>query len=538
MTYTVRRFENTYSATDKIDTNVLDNTLLSTASSLTYVGRHNNNYTTAIAEDFLWLLENFASNQPPAYAVQGQLWFNTGANTFYIYEGADPDKGGNSTILTDWHPITLDTASGIASHEALTGYADPHRVTVSQVGLSNVTNTISLNRSLNLSDVPNKNAARQNLDIYDKSQVYSKAEYDANFYKSTDTVSNTLLLVNKGSSSFVPTSASVVNNGIIGNNINNNDFIIANNVMTHLNTGSGAALSFISGGNSNNVIQGPGGNTSSIVRMSFLTAQSPAQWKVTERGLTTAGNSPPVVQELIFSSGGLFVNGNKVYHTGNPPTNTELGTLSASGQAANSLLLNGKLNDPNPTINTIVEVGTNGVINVADWYSYDTALSIPTATSEVLFRNSSADNIYRVMTKAKFQTWLQPAVPAFSRAWISFNGVTGAAFGADGARNCTVSKSAAGTYTVTLTDALAPALYNVVVGSLAAIPTGSTTYVPGDGKMKVLRSWTTINAPVGGLQNFTVYVKEIVNDYFSDTQADSFVSRLADTDYINVCVIY
>lgn len=532
MTYTVRRFENTYSTTDKTDISVLDKSILSTATSISYVGKSVTGYSQTFAENFLWLLENFASDMPPAFALKGQLWFNTTGNTFYIYEGDDPNKGGDSTVLSNWNPIVLNTASGITAHEALTGFSDPHQVTKAQLNLSNVSNVFVLDRSLNLSDLTNTSIARSNLDVYEKSLVYTKTEYDANFYKIGDTVSNASLFNSTSSSTLVNSSSPIVNIGIDATSITNNDILIADDNRMRLSLGNGAAFNVISGGNNSNVVQT---TNNSIIRMSFLTSQVSPQWKITQRGLSTPGSSPTVVQELIFNNSGLFVNNNKVYHTGNIPTNSDLGTLAATGQAINSLLLNGKTNDTNATPNTIVEVGTNGVIYISEIFSYDTTVSSLQSNSEIIFRNNVSDNTYRAMTKTSFQSWIQPVVPPLTRAWISFNGVTGSTFGTG--NNCIVTKISTGTYTVTLTDPLASTLYNISVGSMCDLPSGST-YTSGDNKMRILRSWTTINSPVSGLQNFTVYVKEIVNDYFSDTQADSFISRLADTDFINVCVIY
>lgn len=62
--------------------------------------------------------------------------------------------------------------------------ANPHNVTKTQVGLSNVTNDLQLKVSANLSDVLDKAAARANL------VVYSTAESDAKLKVHTDRVDN------------------------------------------------------------------------------------------------------------------------------------------------------------------------------------------------------------------------------------------------------------------------------------------------------------------------------------------------------------
>jgi hypothetical protein len=49
----------------------------STSTSLDLVGPGYINYGTAIAQDFLKLLENFASPNPPLNPIEGQLWYDT-----------------------------------------------------------------------------------------------------------------------------------------------------------------------------------------------------------------------------------------------------------------------------------------------------------------------------------------------------------------------------------------------------------------------------------------------------------------------------
>lgn len=50
-------------------------------TSLTLVGRGNPNYGEKIAENFLHLLENFASPVAPSNPIEGQLWYDTSAPT-------------------------------------------------------------------------------------------------------------------------------------------------------------------------------------------------------------------------------------------------------------------------------------------------------------------------------------------------------------------------------------------------------------------------------------------------------------------------
>jgi len=60
-------------------------------TDLTFVGRNKPRYAQYIAENFLHLLENFASDSMPTKPVTGQLWFNTTTdiNELRVYNGSE-----------------------------------------------------------------------------------------------------------------------------------------------------------------------------------------------------------------------------------------------------------------------------------------------------------------------------------------------------------------------------------------------------------------------------------------------------------------
>lgn len=55
-------------------------------TSLTFPGRNVTGYGTTIAENFLHLLENFASASEPVNPVEGQLWYKTSSGTLMIFD--------------------------------------------------------------------------------------------------------------------------------------------------------------------------------------------------------------------------------------------------------------------------------------------------------------------------------------------------------------------------------------------------------------------------------------------------------------------
>ena len=66
---------------------VEDYQLNTTDTSLAFVGKNFTGYSEHIGENFLHLLENFASSTPPApeQRITGQLWYDTSASVLKIY---------------------------------------------------------------------------------------------------------------------------------------------------------------------------------------------------------------------------------------------------------------------------------------------------------------------------------------------------------------------------------------------------------------------------------------------------------------------
>jgi microcystin-dependent protein len=75
---------------NKTPITVFDNTS-NTDTSLTFPGRNVTGYGQTIAENFLALLENFASPTPPVNPTEGQIWFNSdpAISSLLIWDGSD-----------------------------------------------------------------------------------------------------------------------------------------------------------------------------------------------------------------------------------------------------------------------------------------------------------------------------------------------------------------------------------------------------------------------------------------------------------------
>lgn len=119
--------------TDKINNGtitVVDNTL-NEQTSLKIPGQNFSGYAPAIAENFLHLLENFASSTEPERPTEGQLWYNStpGQEQLKVYDGTnwvpagglnrapnEPDvaeaKTGDIWVDTDNQQLYLNSGSG------------------------------------------------------------------------------------------------------------------------------------------------------------------------------------------------------------------------------------------------------------------------------------------------------------------------------------------------------------------------------------------------------------------------------------------
>jgi hypothetical protein len=98
-----------------------------TDTSLSIVGRGNPNYGQSIAENFVHLLENFASPDAPSNPIEGQLWYDTSAPT--------------NKILKVYNNAAWVPTNGVhraENKDTITGIASPGDIYVHPRGLDQV----------------------------------------------------------------------------------------------------------------------------------------------------------------------------------------------------------------------------------------------------------------------------------------------------------------------------------------------------------------------------------------------------------------
>lgn len=100
MSYTINKSDGTILA------NVPDGQINNRSSSLTLIGKNYSGFGEALNENFVKLLENFASASQPTSPIRGQIWFDTTENKLKVYSGTGFVPVSSATIANN-QPATL-----------------------------------------------------------------------------------------------------------------------------------------------------------------------------------------------------------------------------------------------------------------------------------------------------------------------------------------------------------------------------------------------------------------------------------------------
>ena len=87
-------------------TEITDGSVDQSATDLTLVGKNVSGYGSYINENFVKLLENFASTSEPNNPIVGQIWFDVGQNRLRVYDGAS-FRTGSGPIVQGTAPTSL-----------------------------------------------------------------------------------------------------------------------------------------------------------------------------------------------------------------------------------------------------------------------------------------------------------------------------------------------------------------------------------------------------------------------------------------------
>jgi hypothetical protein len=105
---------------------IQDNTINTTASSLSLIGRNSLNFGLQIDQNFINLLQNFASTSTPQNPLIGQLYYNTSNNNLQLYDGSNwktfvpPFDGTSGTATALITANNISVAITIAQNQIIT----------------------------------------------------------------------------------------------------------------------------------------------------------------------------------------------------------------------------------------------------------------------------------------------------------------------------------------------------------------------------------------------------------------------------------
>jgi hypothetical protein len=139
-------------------TTIPDGTINTSSTSLGLPGRNYAGYGQYLDTNFVHMMENFADTTPPANPLQGQLWYNTNANTLYVCP-ADGTANANA-----WLALTSTSSGGTTTFGAvtITGNLTANNSTITN-GITADTITVRLATVTDLATIANANVTTANI---------------------------------------------------------------------------------------------------------------------------------------------------------------------------------------------------------------------------------------------------------------------------------------------------------------------------------------------------------------------------------------
>ena len=170
---------------------LIDGTIDTSASDITLIGRNYKGFGELINENFVKMLENFASSSAPANPLRGQLWYDTSENRLKVYNGTAFSTNGI---------IVANTQPNLATGD---------------IWINSLTNQMSFFDGTDLVLVGPTYTAAQGVSGFESQTILSTLSQNKTVLKFS--VQNTLIGV-WSASQFTPTSTQVISELITAGN--------------------------------------------------------------------------------------------------------------------------------------------------------------------------------------------------------------------------------------------------------------------------------------------------------------------------------
>lgn len=174
---------------------LLDGTVDSSIG-LNLVGKNFINYGTVQNENFVWLLENQASDEAPLYPLRGQLWYDTGSSSLKYFDGAEFYSLANTAMLSGGVSVLEDAMlANIASLNAKL-VSNVAALTANAATQSGVLSSLWANAAVQDSSINSlwANAATQHDTL--QTLIAEVGEAESELAETANTVNGKILLIN------------------------------------------------------------------------------------------------------------------------------------------------------------------------------------------------------------------------------------------------------------------------------------------------------------------------------------------------------
>jgi hypothetical protein len=261
-----------YKTNGTLLTTIADGTINVNSTSLGLPGRNYAGYGNVLDTNFVHQLENFANTSPPPNPLQGQLWYNTNANTLYVCP-ADGTANANAWLALAQSGSTGTTTFGTV---VVTGNITANNGTITNA-LTADTITVRLATVTSTATIANANVTTANIGTLNTAIISTGANATAG------TITGTWTLNGGGTANSVNGTSLLIQNGNIQIGYTGGSIGIRTDNYYYAN---GVAVSFAGTYNNGNVFDYlTGSNSVSRFGGSISVAS------VTTANITTGGNT-------------------------------------------------------------------------------------------------------------------------------------------------------------------------------------------------------------------------------------------------------